>query len=454
MKVGAMWLIVICAVSGFCSTDWPNEPAGAVNMLDCGFNNPTCDGRLWDLYGSGSVVAQPDAPFSPTSAHVWRLAPNAATGGGNLIWPANTRPEDKKPLRELYIGLWWKMSADYQGSGNGANKIMYIKCFNYPFGAYAVNSFLYARGTQGAPSFEITWAHNTSGLDNSHACAYDKGLTCFNNAGSVPILRDKWYRIEVYIKASTTITARDGTMRWWVNNTLVGNYTNLNIGSGIINEVNFDPVWDGTFTCATRDCSKEWRQYYDHVRISAPNGTTAPYYISTGTLPSAQSGRPYIATLQATGGKSPYAWSIISGSLLPGLSLNKSTGVISGTPTTGGRCDFTVKVLDANVPPAEATKALSIVASGSAGVAPRGELFVAGLDRIRINGKAGAVAFQMPQPGKYTVSIFDFTGREVWKQVGTGEAIWSHGGKIKKGVYMVRAEQNGRILNSNYCNIQ
>ena len=46
----------------------------------------------------------------------------------------------------------------------------------------------------------------------------------------------------------------------------------------------------------------------------------------------------------ATGGETPYTWSITAGSLGNGLSLNSSTGVISGTPRGAkGTRNFTVR---------------------------------------------------------------------------------------------------------------
>jgi hypothetical protein len=64
----------------------------------------------------------------------------------------------------------------------------------------------------------------------------------------------------------------------------------------------------------------------------------------SGSLGSARLGKAYSATLSVSGGAAPYQFSISAGQLPPGLSLNSSTGAISGTPTARGRFQFTVRV--------------------------------------------------------------------------------------------------------------
>ncbi|HEV2299923.1 MAG TPA: putative Ig domain-containing protein, partial [Candidatus Acidoferrales bacterium] len=68
----------------------------------------------------------------------------------------------------------------------------------------------------------------------------------------------------------------------------------------------------------------------------------------------------YTATLSASGGSQPYAWSIASGNLPAGLSLTASSGKISGTPTQSGSFGFTAKVADSSSPLQTATQALTI----------------------------------------------------------------------------------------------
>lgn len=68
--------------------------------------------------------------------------------------------------------------------------------------------------------------------------------------------------------------------------------------------------------------------------------------IKTGALKVAVNGRPYHATLNATGGDKPYLWSLISGNLPSGLSLDTSTGKVTGTPTESGTFNFRVRLSD------------------------------------------------------------------------------------------------------------
>jgi hypothetical protein len=81
--------------------------------------------------------------------------------------------------------------------------------------------------------------------------------------------------------------------------------------------------------------------------------------ITTTALNTGVVGTPYSQTLTATGGTTPYTWSLASGRLPPGLALNPATGVISGTPSYPSAGSLVkVQVVDSSSPPQTATATL------------------------------------------------------------------------------------------------
>ena len=87
---------------------------------------------------------------------------------------------------------------------------------------------------------------------------------------------------------------------------------------------------------------------------------TAPPAITTSSLPDGTVGAAYSQKLAASGGTAPYTWSLTTGTLPSGLTLDAGTGVISGTPTFAVMSNFTVKAADSGSTPASAAANLSI----------------------------------------------------------------------------------------------
>jgi hypothetical protein len=88
-----------------------------------------------------------------------------------------------------------------------------------------------------------------------------------------------------------------------------------------------------------------------------------PLQITTANLPNGVVGTAYIASIAATGGTAPYAYSI-TGTLPGGLTMN-SAGVITGTPLSVGVSNFTVHVRDSSATPQTTTARLSIFVSNT-----------------------------------------------------------------------------------------
>src|SRR6266403_4212824 len=117
-----------------------------------------------------------------------------------------------------------------------------------------------------------------------------------------------------------------------------------------------------------------------------------PPQITTGPLPNAQAGIQFQASLTATGGVQPYVWSVITGTLPSGITLNAATGMLSGTPALGGQFDFSVQVSDSSSPtPQTAMKALTLSVLAFAlqitpGALPNGQVGVPFQTTITGNG--------------------------------------------------------------------
>ena len=100
---------------------------------------------------------------------------------------------------------------------------------------------------------------------------------------------------------------------------------------------------------------------------SSSSSSPSVLQVETQSLPGGVVSSAYSATLTATGGVPPYTWSISNGSLPAGVTLNSSSGSISGTPTSKGTSSFTAMVSDSQQPPKSASASLliSVAVTGS-----------------------------------------------------------------------------------------
>ncbi|MBB4096888.1 putative Ig domain-containing protein [Sphingomonas kyeonggiensis] len=77
--------------------------------------------------------------------------------------------------------------------------------------------------------------------------------------------------------------------------------------------------------------------------------SAATLVLSPASLPNGKAGVSYSETVNATGGTTPYSYTLDAGTTLPvGLTLNASTGAISGTPTAAGVFNFTIRATDSS----------------------------------------------------------------------------------------------------------
>ena len=151
-----------------------------------------------------------------------------------------------------------------------------------------------------------------------------------------------------------------------------GGDTNLIVQSGtslVFSASNWDASQTVTLGAAA---DADWTNGSAIIQCSAPgltaanvtaterDNTPAPLAIVTASLPNGISNVAYSVTLTATNGTLSYNWSLASGALPSGLTLNAVSGAIAGRPTASGIFSFTAQVMDSGSPVQTATKPLSI----------------------------------------------------------------------------------------------
>jgi len=161
---------------------------------------------------------------------------------------------------------------------------------------------------------------------------------------------------------SATLTATGGTAPYTFKVTSGTLPTGLTLSTA--GAISGTPTTSGTssFTVQVTDSEAAPKTATANLSIKI-NNAASTLIISTTSLPAGAVGTAYSQTIVATGGITPYTFAVTTGTLPGGLSLNATTGAITGTPTAGGTFPFTVTVTDSSSPAQKATANLSITIS-------------------------------------------------------------------------------------------
>ena len=137
---------------------------------------------------------------------------------------------------------------------------------------------------------------------------------------------------QINVVYSTTLAATGGTTpyTWSLTSGTLPSGLSLNASTGAITGTPTVSVTSTPLTFQAKDSSSPQQSKTVNLTLSIAPATLV---ISTTSLPSGQINVAYSTALAASGGTTPYTWSLTSGTLPSGLSLNASTGAITGTPT-------------------------------------------------------------------------------------------------------------------------
>jgi Putative Ig domain len=190
------------------------------------------------------------------------------------------------------------------------------------------------------------------------ACVYGGG--CSKGTGPLSITTTSLPGGNYGSAYSATVSASGGTapFSWSIS---AGSLTpGLSLGSSTTRSVSISGTptaqTNSNFTIKITDSTGATATQPLTIAIGAP----LPLAVTTMILPGASTNATYpTTTLQASGGVPPYSWSLLSGSLPPGLTL-ASSGAISGTATQAGNFAFIVQVSDSESPAMTASRGLAI----------------------------------------------------------------------------------------------
>jgi hypothetical protein len=178
--------------------------------------------------------------------------------------------------------------------------------------------------------------------------------------------------------------------------------------------------------------------YSDYVNFSGPSDS--PPTITTNTLPNGKEGEAYDQRLTASGA-SPIIWSLESGSLPLGLSLNAETGKITGEPTEKHILyEFEVKAKNAY---GEDIKQLSIfIDSIAVGVVSIEKSPI----KVYPNPAFDILYVVCENQQNMQISFFDFLGREALNLKVSDHAEIDIS-KLPAGIYSIRIQYGNAVEN-------
>ena len=220
---------------------WANQPSAYSLVTDEPFNSLNENGwtSIWNTSGYGTEGSDPSAPYSPSGVFQV-MYPVGFTGGSAPATELAYLPN----LKRAYVGMWVKISNPWQGNPTNVNKLQYLMTNSNG------SIFMCFYGTPGGP-YELR-------VFPQFSTSLDRWLT--PNVNNVPVTLGTWHKIEWVVDYSGS-TSR---IQWWMDGTLIGDYSGDPAPGAAFTEYHLDPVWGGIGGTKT-ETDYYW---YDHIRIA------------------------------------------------------------------------------------------------------------------------------------------------------------------------------------------
>ncbi len=380
-------------------------------------------GNSWTLNANGGSIFLASSPEIDTSGKAWGLQQTTASGGAteairSLPAPLAANQTLAVDFDNKSISAGNSVGISLQDSG-GNNAFEYY--FSGGGASYSINDNSSASRNTGVPftstglnlKFTLTSATNYS-LTITRLS--DKATITLTGSviASRSIQRVRLFDFQsgggnnVYFNNLLVAGADDnaGNYSSWTGDKGQKPLTNGPTGNGSTNSgvatagyslLNAQAADDTNYDCAVIS-----GQGYTTISSASTLTVNASPTITTLTLPSVSIGVSYSQTIQVSSGTAPYSFAVTSGTLPTGLSLDASSGTISGIYNgAAGTSNFTVTVTDSSSTHCTASQAyvLNLVncpaINLSPGTLPDGMYNVAYNQTITASGGADPYTFSL-----------------------------------------------------------
>jgi hypothetical protein len=167
--------------------------------------------------------------------------------------------------------------------------------------------------------------------------------------------------------------------------------------------------------------------------------------IVTTELPDGDPGVPYSETIEARGGTSQYTYTLHDGTLPDGLTLDENTGVLSGTPSTGGIYDFTIRCTDSTpyTDDQEYTVIIGIIVHTEEDEVSEPSRFALVGNYPNPFNNSTVIRFRLGEPAQVRLEVFSLLGQKIATLIdsrmdsGEHEISWNTDA-ASSGVYFYR----------------